>query len=71
MDALGTNCWSETCPELKLQSGEALIGCTKETQYNEDIGTDGCELGALYHRREMCFNLCLGLAELPGGAEVA
>lgn len=47
MDALGTNCWSETCPELKLQSGEDLIACTKESQYNEDIGSDGCESNPL------------------------
>ncbi|PKS13140.1 hypothetical protein jhhlp_000482 [Lomentospora prolificans] len=41
MDALGTNCWSETCPEIKLQSGEAAINCRKQQQYDEDIGTDG------------------------------
>ncbi|KAK0730233.1 hypothetical protein B0H67DRAFT_638760 [Lasiosphaeris hirsuta] len=40
MDALGTNCWSETCPALKLQSGEKLISCTKEQQAKEDVGTN-------------------------------
>ena len=41
MDALGTNCWSETCPALKLQSGEKLIGCTKAQQAKEDV--DACK----------------------------
>lgn len=40
MDALGTNCWSETCPELELQSGEAAIACTKSQQYEEDVAAD-------------------------------
>ncbi|KAK0609675.1 hypothetical protein B0T17DRAFT_566202 [Bombardia bombarda] len=39
MDALGTNCWSETCPVLKLQSGEDAIKCTKAQQAKEDVGT--------------------------------
>jgi len=38
MDALGTNCFSETCPALRLQSTAALQACTKATQVNEDIG---------------------------------
>ncbi|CAI4213893.1 unnamed protein product [Parascedosporium putredinis] len=42
MDALGTNCWSETCPALKLQSGEDAINCRKGQQYEEDVGNDGC-----------------------------
>nr|BBU42015.1 putative hypothetical protein [Diffractella curvata] len=37
MDALGTNCFSETCPVLKLQSGEAAIACTKAQQAKDDI----------------------------------
>jgi hypothetical protein len=43
MDALGTNCFSETCPVLKLQSSEEAIGCTKAQQAVEDTGTDSCE----------------------------
>jgi hypothetical protein len=43
MDALGTNCFSETCPVLKLQSSEEAIGCTKGQQAVEDTGTDTCE----------------------------
>jgi hypothetical protein len=42
MDALGTNCFSETCPVLKLQSGKALIACTKEQQAKEDVDTNSC-----------------------------
>ena len=42
MDALGTNCWSETCPALQLQSSENAIGCTKQQQFKEDIGADSC-----------------------------
>ncbi|KAK3367942.1 hypothetical protein B0H63DRAFT_536081 [Podospora didyma] len=38
MDALGTNCFSETCPVLKMQSGEDLIKCTKQQQVREEIG---------------------------------
>lgn len=40
MDALGTNCFSETCPALKLQSGEDLIRCTKPQQAVENVGSD-------------------------------
>ncbi|KAH8589877.1 hypothetical protein B0O99DRAFT_655229 [Bisporella sp. PMI_857] len=40
MDALGSNCFSETCPVLKLQSGENLIKCTKPQQAIEDTGTN-------------------------------
>lgn len=42
MDTLGKNCWSEYCPELKLQSWEAANACTKSQQAKEDIGTDTC-----------------------------
>ncbi|KAK3322712.1 hypothetical protein B0H66DRAFT_474934 [Apodospora peruviana] len=42
MDALGTNCFSETCPVLKLQSPEKEIACTKAQQAKENIGTDQC-----------------------------
>jgi hypothetical protein len=42
MDALGTNCFSETCPVLKLQSTELLQGCTKAQQAKEDVGDDAC-----------------------------
>jgi hypothetical protein len=42
MDALGTNCWSETCPALKLQPSEHAIQCTKEQQFKEDIGANTC-----------------------------
>ncbi|KAL8377274.1 hypothetical protein RB595_008113 [Gaeumannomyces hyphopodioides] len=41
MDALGTNCFSETCPVLQLQSAEDAIACTNPQQYKEDIGNDG------------------------------
>ncbi|KAM7189662.1 protein of unknown function (DUF1996) domain containing protein [Rhypophila sp. PSN 637] len=40
MDSLNTNCWSEYCPELKLQSWEAANSCTKSQMAKEDIGTD-------------------------------
>jgi len=40
MDALGKQCFSETCPVLKLQSSEEEIGCTKPQQAVEDTGTD-------------------------------
>jgi len=47
MDALGTNCFSETCPVLKLQSSENAIKCTKAQQAIEDTGTDTCMYGFL------------------------
>jgi len=43
MDALGTNCWSETCPALQLQAGEAAIACTKGQQAKEDVSAKLCE----------------------------
>jgi hypothetical protein len=43
MNALGTNCFSETCPVLKLQSTEELQACTKPQQAVEDNGTNDCE----------------------------
>jgi len=43
MTALGTNCFSETCPVLKLQSTEELQACTKAQQAVEDNGTNSCE----------------------------
>ncbi|KUJ12746.1 uncharacterized protein LY89DRAFT_699403 [Mollisia scopiformis] len=42
MDALGTNCFSETCPVLKLQSWENTVACTKAQQAKENTGTDTC-----------------------------
>ncbi|PMD35048.1 hypothetical protein L207DRAFT_436613 [Hyaloscypha variabilis F] len=42
MDALGTNCFSETCPVLKLQDWNSANGCTKAQQAQEDIGTSTC-----------------------------
>lgn len=47
MTALGTNCFSETCPVLQLQSSEALQNCTKPQQAVEDVGTDTCKYGAI------------------------
>lgn len=44
MDALGTDCFSETCPVLKLQLGELAINCTKTQQAKEDISSDICTL---------------------------
>ncbi|KAH6717339.1 hypothetical protein BKA61DRAFT_733469 [Leptodontidium sp. MPI-SDFR-AT-0119] len=38
MDTLGTECFSETCPPLKLQLGKLAIACTKAQQAKEDIG---------------------------------
>ncbi|KAF4626850.1 hypothetical protein G7Y89_g11307 [Cudoniella acicularis] len=40
MDALGKDCFSETCPVLKLQSGDDAIKCTKSQQAVENTGTD-------------------------------
>ncbi|EHK99441.1 hypothetical protein M7I_4740 [Glarea lozoyensis 74030] len=40
MDSLGKQCFSETCPVLKLQSSPEAIGCTKAQQAVEDVGTD-------------------------------
>jgi len=42
MDALGTNCYSETCPVLKLQSWEEANACLKAQQAQEDTGTSTC-----------------------------
>jgi hypothetical protein len=42
MNALGTNCFSETCPVLKLQSTAELQACTKAQQAVEDNGTNTC-----------------------------
>jgi len=42
MDALGTNCWSETCPALKIQSGPSLIACTKAQQAKEEVSSKLC-----------------------------
>ncbi|KLU85568.1 hypothetical protein MAPG_04591 [Magnaporthiopsis poae ATCC 64411] len=41
MDALGTNCFSEDCPVLQLQSADDAIACTKKQQYVEDVGNNG------------------------------
>ena len=43
MDALGTNCWSESCPALKLQSAGAAIACTKSQQAKEEVNPRVCE----------------------------
>ncbi|KAK4188081.1 hypothetical protein QBC35DRAFT_451676 [Podospora australis] len=40
MDGLGTNCFSEQCPVLKLQTPKAANECTKQQQSREDIGSD-------------------------------
>jgi hypothetical protein len=40
MNALGTNCYSETCPVLKLQSWDNVNACTKAKQANVNTGTD-------------------------------
>jgi hypothetical protein len=45
MDSLGKNCWSETCPELKMQSGADLKACTKAQQAKEEINPNTCEFG--------------------------
>ncbi|KAF8851229.1 hypothetical protein BDZ45DRAFT_707979 [Acephala macrosclerotiorum] len=42
MDALGKNCFSETCPVLNLQSWDIAVGCTKAQQVKEDTGTNTC-----------------------------
>jgi len=42
MDALNTNCWSETCPALKLQSWEKMNACTKKQQVKEEIDPHAC-----------------------------
>lgn len=39
MDGLGTNCFSEQCPALKLQTPKAANECTKQQQSREDIGS--------------------------------
>jgi len=41
MDGLGKDCFSETCPVLKMQSGDDAINCRKAQQAKEDIG-DKC-----------------------------
>lgn len=43
MDALGKDCFSETCPVLNLQSWDNAVGCTKAQQAKEDTGTDTCK----------------------------
>ncbi|KAK3361497.1 hypothetical protein B0T24DRAFT_539044 [Lasiosphaeria ovina] len=43
MDALGKQCFSETCPVLELQSGEDAIKCTKAQQIKEDVRTNTCK----------------------------
>ncbi|TVY80874.1 hypothetical protein LSUE1_G003911 [Lachnellula suecica] len=40
MNALGTNCFSETCPVLELQPSSNAINCTKPQQAVEDVGSD-------------------------------
>lgn len=42
MDALGTNCFSETCPVLKLQTPAEAIACTKPQQAREDVSSSTC-----------------------------
>lgn len=37
MDGLGTTCFSESCPPLKLQAPAAAIGCTNKQQFSEEI----------------------------------
>ena len=47
MDTLGTECFSETCPPLKLQLGKLAIACTKAQQAKEDIGNSACKFNLL------------------------
>lgn len=53
MDALGTDCFSETCPVLKLQLGELAINCTQPQQAKEDIGSDTCTLWFVFVARDI------------------
>ncbi|CAG8982142.1 hypothetical protein HYALB_00003234 [Hymenoscyphus albidus] len=39
MDGLGSTCFSETCPVLKLQSWDSTNGCVKQQQAVEDVGS--------------------------------
>lgn len=79
MDALGTNCFSESCPALQLQSAEDAIACTNPQQYVEDVGNDGCKWRARsvpsllpVRSRVRLTNMlaAIGLKELPGGNPV-
>jgi hypothetical protein len=69
MDALGKQCFSETCPVLKLQSSEEEIGCTKPQQAVEDTGTDTCKYSSLAVAR-LWLTCAVGLKEIPGGPMV-
>lgn len=47
MDALGTDCFSESCPVLKLQPPADAIACTKPQQAKEEISSDVCMVSSL------------------------
>ena len=72
MDNLNTNCWSETCPELKLQSWEKVNACTKRQQVVEDISPNTC---TFVRYPFLMLNLTntvvlIGLKEIPGNVMV-
>lgn len=62
MDTLGTECFSETCPPLKLQLGKLAIACTKAQQAKEDIGNGPCRLTFLFHKYRLIINRAPNLA---------
>lgn len=42
MDGLGSTCFSETCPDLKLQSWDNTNTCNNPQQAKEDVGSTTC-----------------------------
>lgn len=44
MDGLGKTCGSEYCDKvLTIQDGKDAIGCIKNQQAKEDVGSEGCK----------------------------
>jgi len=70
MDALGKDCFSETCPVLKMQSGEAAINCRKEQQAKENVGDTCSSSLPPVDLQQVELTNDPGLTELPGGAAV-
>jgi hypothetical protein len=69
MDALGTNCFSETCPVLKMQPADDLLKCRKQQQAKENIG-DTCKYCDSRCTRKLFLIALKGLSEIPGNVVI-
>jgi hypothetical protein len=60
IDALGTNCFSETYPAMQLEAWDQANGCNNPQQAKEDIGNNTCMCLSLLSPN-VNPNMCLGL----------